>query len=103
MAKGTESKTIIFKKLQEIYPNAFWENQDKILRIPMTENGNRVEIKVTLTAAKNNLGGEGIESAFEAPPSAIPKPNQSPQQNNIIEPTEEEKENINRLIASLGL
>lgn len=101
MAKGAESKTTIFKKLQEVYPNSFWESENKILRIPMTENGNRVEIKVTLTAAKNNLGGEGIESAFEAPPSAIPKPENSPQP--TLEPTQEEKDNINRLIASLGL
>lgn len=101
MAKGAESKTTIFKKLQEIYPKSFWESEDKILRIPMTENGNRVEIKVTLTAAKNNLGGEGIESAFEAPPSVIPKQNDSPPV--VLEPTQEEKENVNRLIAALGL
>ena len=96
MAKGSEAKNIIFTKMQEIYPDAFWEDQGKILRIPITENGNRVEIKVTLTAAKNNLGGETIDSAFENTP--IP-----PVESNILEPTQEEKENINRLIASLGL
>lgn len=102
MAKGAESKTTIFKKLQEIYPKSFWENEDKILRIPMTENGNRVEIKVTLTAAKNNLGGDGIESAFDTPPSVIPKVTQETPQP-ILEPTQEEKDNVNRLIAALGL
>ena len=102
MAKGTESKTTIFKKLQEIYPKSFWESEDKILRIPMTENGNRVEIKVTLTAAKNNLGGDGIESAFDTPPSVIPKVAQETPQP-ILEPTQEEKDNVNRLIAALGL
>lgn len=101
MAKGTESKNIIFKKLQEVYPKSFWESEDKILRIPMTENGNRIEIKVTLTAAKNNLGGENVESAFDAPPSVIPKTEEVSRP--VLEPTQEEKDNINRLIASLGL
>ena len=34
MAKGTESKNVIFSKLQEVFPDAFWEDQGKILRIP---------------------------------------------------------------------
>lgn len=96
MAKGSEAKNIIFTKMQEIYPDAFWEDQGKILRIPITENGNRVEIKVTLTAAKNNLGGETVNSAFENTPVL-------PIKIDVSEPTQEEKENISRLIASLGL
>ena len=96
MAKGSEAKNIIFTKMQEIYPDAFWEDQGKILRIPITENGNRVEIKVTLTAAKNNLGGETVNSAFENTPVL-------PVKIDVSEPTQEEKENISRLIASLGL
>ena len=96
MAKGSEAKNIIFTKMQEIYPDAFWEDQGKILRIPITENGNRVEIKVTLTAAKNNLGGETVNSAFENTPIL-------PVKIDVSEPTQEEKENISRLIASLGL
>lgn len=96
-AKGTESKNIIFAKLQEIFPKSFWEDQGKILRIPLDENGTRVEIKITLTAAKNNLGGEAVESAFEETPiiNSIA--------NTVLEPTQEEKDNVNRLITSLGL
>lgn len=98
--KGTESKNIIFNKLQEFYPNAFWEDQGKILRIPLDENGSRVEIKVTLTAAKVNLGDNIVNSAFD---------NNSTLQNNstinstVLEPTQEEKENVRMLIESLGL
>lgn len=94
-AKGTESKGIIFGKLQEVYPNAFWEDEGKILRIPMTESGNLVEIKVTLTAAKNLLGGTEMPSAFEAAPA----PAQTPQ----VQMTEEEKDNVAKLLASLNM
>ncbi len=97
-AKGTESKNIIFNKLQEVYPDAFWEDQGKILRIPLTENGARIEIKVSLTAAKTNMGGDEPVSAFELTPSG-PK-----QTSNVsLEPTEEEKQNIANLLNSLGL
>ena len=98
-AKGTESKNIIFNKLQEIFPDAFWEDQGKILRIPLDENGARVEVKVTLTAAKTNLGGETVQSAFEASSPVV----KTTETEVILEPTQEEKDNVNRLIASLGL
>jgi len=94
-AKGTESKCIIFNKLKEIYPNSFWEDENKILRIPMNEGGNPIEIKVTLTAAKNILGNGVVESAFPtASEPVVEKP---------VEMTEEEKENVATLLASLNL
>ena len=94
-AKGTESKCIIFNKLKEIYPNSFWEDENKILRIPMNEGGNPIEIKVTLTAAKNILGSGAVESAFPtASEPVVEKP---------VEMTEEEKENVATLLASLNI
>lgn len=94
-AKGTESKCIIFNKLKEIYPNSFWEDENKILRIPMNEGGTPIEIKVTLTAAKNILGSGAVESAFPtASEPVVEKP---------VEMTEEEKENVATLLASLNL
>jgi hypothetical protein len=104
MARGTESKNTVFAKLQEVFPASFWEDEGKILRIPLDENGSRVEVKVSLTAAKNNLGGESIPSAFNNAPSSekiasTPIPINKP----VLEPTQEEKENVAKLIASLGL
>lgn len=99
-AKGTESKNIVFAKLQEVFPESFWEDQGKILRVPLDENGARVEIKVTLTAAKNNLKGDAAGSAFEAVPLSV---TENVSKNSILEPTEEEKENVRMLIESLGL
>lgn len=94
-ARGTESKSVIFNKLKEIYPNAFWEDEGKILRIPMNEGGNPIEVKVTLTAAKNILGSGVVESAFPATSETIIE---SP-----VEMTTEEKEKVATLLASLDL
>ena len=107
MAKGTESKNTVFAKLQEIFPDAFWEDQGKILRVPLNENGSRVEIKVTLTAAKTNLGGEDIPSAFTSE-NVVPATNTSTvtsevKKPEVLKPTQEEKDNIARLMASLDL
>lgn len=101
-AKGSEAKRIIFSKLQEIFPDSFFEEQDKILRIPINENGENVEIKVSLTAAKVNLGNNAPKSAFESSPSILSN-TKATTSTVDIEPTEEEKENISKLIASLGL
>ena len=103
MARGTESKNIIFSKLKEVFPKSFWEDEGKILRVPLDENGTRVEVKVTLTAAKNNLGEKGIESAFESSPVVNTSFDSVASSNHVLEPTQEEKDNVNRLIASLGL
>lgn len=105
MAKGTESKNIIFTKLKEVYPESFWEDEGKILRIPINENGTRVEIKVTLTAAKTNLKEDTLTSAFsdDGPIVPISKNTETSTSSNDIEPTEEEKANIDRLINILGL
>ena len=100
MAKGTDSKNIIFTKLMEVFPDAFWEDAGKILRVPFNEDGSRVEIKVTLTAAKNNLGGEAVSSAFDNTPIVNNTPSVT---TSSIEPTQEEKDNVAKLIASLGL
>ena len=104
-AKGSESKNKLFKKLMEVYPNAFWEDEGKILRVPMDEMGERIEIKVTLTAAKNNLGSNAAASAFpeESPVHVNVEPTPAAPIKQEKEVTEEEKENISRLLKSLGL
>ena len=96
--KGTEAKNNLFAKMMEIFPNAFWETEGKILRIPMSENGDVVEIKLQLTAAKNILGG-----ASKVDPTTSNEMNfeQSPVKS--IEPTQQEKDNVQNLLKSLGM
>ena len=94
MAKGAESKAKLIEKLKEIYPDAF--EYGKEFRIPFEEDGQRVEIKVALTCAKSNVGGEGASEV-----SGV----QSEEAVNVASaaPTEEEKANIAKLMDRLGL
>ena len=89
--KGTQAKAEILTKLQEIYPDAFLV--DKVLRIPMVEDGQTVEIKITLTAAKDVLGGAKKIEAKTINTSSTTS----------TEPTEEEKIKVAEALKSLGM
>ena len=54
MARGQEEKLIVINKIKEVFPEAF--EYDKTIRIPIGD----VQIKVSLTAAKDNVepGGD---------------------------------------------
>jgi len=109
MAKGTISKEFVFKKILETFEGSFMQD-DKICRIPCIENGETVEIKVTLTAAKDIIGA-GVSSNRPSGPTAVEEFDWS---NNISENkgveaaaandlSEQEKENIRKMMEALGL
>lgn len=97
-AKGTEAKEVIFNKILETFEGAFMADA-KTLRIPYVENGETIEIKVALTAAKDILGG-GVKE--ESLGEAI-KVNMSAAMPTAIyeEPSEEEKERLKKLLETL--
>ena len=82
MAKGQVAKEKLFAKIMEVFPNAFWEEQNKILRVPMDDGGTDVEIKVALTCAKDIIGGgdatevASSESPVSSTTDATPAPTQ---------------------------
>ena len=101
MARGQEEKLIVINKIKEVFPEAF--EYDKTIRIPVGD----VQIKVALTAAKDNVepGGdvavpgvkatkvtitEGAEPVFEDVSAAV-------------EPSEEELNAVSNLMTQLGL
>ena len=101
MARGQEEKLIVINKIKEVFPEAF--EYDKTIRIPIGD----VQIKVALTAAKDNVepGGdiavpgakatkvtiaEGAEPVFEEASA-------------IVEPSAEELNTVSNLMESLGL
>ena len=101
MARGQEEKLIVINKIKEVFPEAF--EYDKTIRIPIGD----VQIKVALTAAKDNVepGGdvavpgvkatkvtiaEGAEPVFEDVSA-------------IVEPSAEELNTVSNLMESLGL
>lgn len=93
MAKGAESKQKVIDKICEIYPDAFIYGKE--LRIPFEEDGARVEIKVALTCAKTNVGGDDASEASEVESNDTV--------NTPAAPSEEEKQNIADLMSKLGL
>lgn len=97
-AKGAESKEKIVQKILDTFEGAF--PYEKEIRIPMVENGEEIEIKVTLTCAKVNVGDAAIHNAKLVTESIdFTKDSVAP----VLEPTEQEKENVKNLLARLNL
>lgn len=108
MAKGAQAKSEFYAKIQEIFPNAFMQDA-KIMRIPWIENGEQLELKLNLTCAKDILGSgnaapvvsnntvsnAGFDWSDDKKEEEIKTP--------IQEPTQEEKENLAKLLKSLDL
>jgi hypothetical protein len=100
MARGAESKEIIKSKILETFEGSF--AYDKEIRIPIMENGELVQIKVTLTAAKTNVDNGGDTTMpGETVTTATPKP--VAKTATVAEPTAEEKANVQALLEKLGL
>lgn len=100
-AKGAISKVQIANKILEQFPGSFLYNDNKEIRINMMEDGQPVQIKITLTASKTIVegGGKAIETDngkidFEAP---------SVKENIPTEPSEEEKQRVIDLLDRLGI
>ena len=93
MARGSVSKEIITAKLLEVFNGSFINNKE--IRVPMIEDGSPIEIKITLTAAKDIVGGgASINDTWDLPNETTTSPAS-------VEPTAEEKENVVKLLNSL--
>lgn len=106
MARGAYAKEQIFAKILETFEGSFMYNNGKELRIPFDEGGNMVQIKVALTCAKENVGptGEKLEMKESAPAAPVEDGFMNfPEPHKKVEPTEEEKKNVEDLLKSLGL
>lgn len=100
MAKGAESKLSVTKKILATFEGAF--EYGKEIRIPMTEGGETVQIKVTLTCAKENVecGADTVVPGdFPAPATTAPTPARS----EPVKPSDAEKQAVADLLKSLGL
>ena len=94
-ARGAWSKEQVWNKILETFNGAFVN--DKEIRVPLYENGERVEIKVTLTCAKTNVGDGAANEATQGVEAAVSAPTE------VLSPSEEEKAQVNNLLAKLGL
>lgn len=104
MARGSLAKEIVFKKILETFEGSFMYNGGKECRIPIDENGVPIQIKVTLTAAKDNVTADGEVSVRPAAVASEPAPSSSfPAPHKKTEISEEEKKNVEDLLSALGL
>ena len=97
--KGSISKEIVTKKILEIFEGSF--QYEKEIRIPMEEDGNQIQLKCVLTCAKTNVEPNG-ENAI--PGEVIPVTAGIPaNEKTFVEPTQEEKDNVKKLMQMLNL
>ena len=97
MARGSEAKTYVMEQIFKIFDNAFLASDGKTIRIPYTENNERIEIKVSLVAAKDcERADDGTESSSDVNISV------NTAEPVIAEPTEEEKERVRSLLKALN-
>lgn len=101
MAKGAIAKEIITKKLKEVFGADFIGEADKKIYIQAPENGEMVQIAISMTCPKTPIGvsnGPAIRNGmmdFEAEPIfTAPK---------TSEISEEERETIQDMMKRLGL
>ena len=101
MARGQEFKKEITKKILEFFPNSFLYNDGKEIRICGQENGEEIQVKVTLTAAKENVysGQDNVTPGA----TTINMPENKVIEQKVIEPTQEEKDNVRKLMETFGL
>lgn len=95
MAKGAESKARIIEKILEVFEGSF--QHEKEIRIPMQEDGSTVEIKVSLTCAKTNVGAGVPPITPDLGKTTDPDPALS------SAPTAEEKAAVKALCEKLNL
>ena len=101
MARGQEEKLIVINKIKEVFPEAF--EYDKTIRIPIGD----VQIKVALTAAKDNVepGGDAAVPGVKATKVTIAE-GAEPVFEDVsatIEPSQSELDAVSNLMSQLGL
>lgn len=102
MARGQKSKKIISDKIVSMFEGAFL--YDKEIRIPIEEDGELIQIKCVLSAAKTNVE-EGSENAIPTIESInkTESSNVLDEDKKIVKISDEEKANLASLMSSLGL
>ena len=101
MVRGQEEKLIVINKIKEVFPEAF--EYDKAIRIPIGD----VQIKVALTAAKDNVepGGDVAVPGVKATKATIAEGAEPVFEDvsKTIEPSQSELDAVNNLMSQLGL
>lgn len=98
MARGSDEKAKVTSDILAAFPGSFLYNGGKEIRIPIGD----VQIKVTLTCAKENVEA-GADSAIPGATPAITNAFDTVVEKEEVHATEEEVKLVNSLIDKLGL
>ena len=104
MARGQKSKIVIQNKILELFPEAFIYGKE--VRIPIEEDGQIVQIKCVLTAAKTNVeeGSDNeVPSIKTVNDTNLNFDTEKDKVSEVVKISEEEKANLANLMKSLGL
>lgn len=96
--RGAQAKSEIGTKILETFDGSFIDADRKTIRIPWIENGDLLEVKIQMTAAKDIVGGGASPKPQEvesAPAASIPE--------GSFEMTSEEKKEVIDIIHTLNL
>ena len=99
--KGTILKKEITDKILATFEGSFLYNDGKEIRIPGLEDGQELQVKVALTCAKTNVSPNGedmLPGEDISREESITNVSQT-----SIEITQEEKDNIKKMMEVLGL
>lgn len=102
MARGAQAKNEVMQKILETFSGSFKYNDGKEIRVPIMEAGDLVQIKVTLTCAKENVevgADSAVPGDFPAPKMTAP----TPERDTPVAPSESEKQKVAELLRNLGL
>lgn len=101
MARGQISKTKATEVILKAFPGSF--TYDKEIRIPFIEDGETIQLKCVLTCAKVNVEQNGDVAIPGEVSADINFEDGKPIEQKVIEPTQEEKENVRKLMETFGL
>lgn len=99
--KGSISKEIVIKKLLDTFEGSF--QYEKEIRIPMEENGEQIQLKCVLTCAKTNVEPNGDVAIPGAVNNTIEFGKNESEPITYVQPTQEEKDNVQKLMQMLNL
>ena len=92
--RGSIAKTLIGTAILQVFPGSFIDSDGKTIRIPTTCEGEPIEVKISMTAAKDIVGSGGQASSVTATKQAVPQ---------NTEMTDEEIAEVRDLVKRLGL
>ena len=101
MARGQISKTKATEVILKAFPGSF--TYDKEIRIPFIEDGETIQLKCVLTCAKVNVEQNGDVAIPGEVSADINFEDSKSIEQKVIEPTQEEKENVRKLMETFGL